>query len=334
MQFLKILLLYLLLLSTQLEASNPFAIHFPSKKELTVEDYTNIQNQLRSIDIKPLVDELYSEFSDSAEVNWVDFYLRCSKGLRQTLVSPEQGLFPQRKLEKIGDGGKRCIVCCVPYNSDYPSLVSTISQALQETGFNGYFYYLIGGFPNPTGIEAQFIGIPYCFKIFTMMEAQQLGFTSVLWIDSALMPLRNPDPLFEIIDKYGAYLSEENKTQNNKYIFPRTRLLLKELTGTDVFETTFIRTHAFGMKMDSDLSQKFIELYYQMLLSGLPFLSCFPEEFVFTAIAGREEFKDWKGHVMSNVLSEHPLKPTPILSFESPELSKKSGVFFYYRGHL
>jgi len=76
--------------------------------------------------------------------------------------------------------GDNCIVCCVPFNRIYPELVLSQVAALKETGFNGYYLYQIGGFPNPTGKEIRHVGVPHSFKIFMTLEAQRLGFSALL----------------------------------------------------------------------------------------------------------------------------------------------------------
>jgi hypothetical protein len=55
-----------------------------------------------------------------------------------------------------------------------------------------------------------------------------------------------------------------------------------------------VRSGVFGLMMDAPLVKKFIEEYYQCCSLGTPFLSCFPEEFVLTAIAGQEPYSSWK----------------------------------------
>ncbi|MBI2743858.1 MAG: hypothetical protein HYX48_08085 [Chlamydiales bacterium] len=322
---------------SSLGAESPFQINFPTKLELTREDYVDVQTQLRTIDLKPLIDELYEEYKSQGDVTYQDFFYRCTKGLRQTLIKPEQGHLPTTDLIKIGRGGGRCVVCCISYDSNYYNLVTSLAKALEKTGFNGYFYFRAGGFPNPTGQEIQYAGVPYCFKIFTMLEAYQLGFSSVLWIDSTMLPLRNPDLLFQIIESHGAFLFEEDISQNNRYILPFTRKVLQEQTGVDVFHTTYVRTLVFGLKMDTELAQRLIRSYYELVSMGTPFLSCFPEEFVLTAIIGQDPFKGWKGHVHHNkIIKKHKRKQKRhdyVLTFEPPNGVQQPIHFFYYRGH-
>ena len=56
-----------------------------------------------------------------------------------------------------------CIVSCAPYDGVRSVLLTSIPDALKRSGFNRYFYYRIGGFPNPTGKEIQYVGVSLLF---------------------------------------------------------------------------------------------------------------------------------------------------------------------------
>lgn len=125
-----------------------------------------------------------------------------------------------------------------------------------------------------------------------MLEAYQRGFTRVIWIDSAAVPLCNPKSLFDWFDQHPALIRGWPSPHDLwQYIFPRTRGLLKSLTGTDVLQTTYVNTIVFGLKMNSDLALALIKEYYYMAELGFPFLSCFPEEFVLTALLNQPHFR-------------------------------------------
>jgi hypothetical protein len=92
-----------------------------------------------------------------------------------------------------------------------------------------------------------------------MVEAHQLGFNNVLWVDAACVPLGDMHVLFDMIGTYGALLNwTDPYPVRRHYIFPQTRRLLKELTGTDVFESPYINTVVFGLKMNSPAVQRLI----------------------------------------------------------------------------
>lgn len=323
----KTLFTILLCLFANALQANPFLIDFPEKKELTTDDYIEVQKKIRAINILPLLQEMYVENIGLSSFD--DFKSRCTKALRQNFIDPEKNCFPQKKMVKIGKGGDNCIVNCCPYNMKYPELVNEIPKTLETLGFNGYFFYLVGGYPNPTGKEIKFAGVPYCFKIFMMLEAQQLGFSKVLWLDSAVLPLKDITPVFEKIQTNGCFLMHEMiPGYDQRYIFPKTRQLLKELTGKDIIGGRHISTQVFGLKMDAEKTKKFIADYYKMVELGTPFLSCYPEEFVYVSLFQQNE-KDWPSVPLFSVLRYQGSNDEK----KEAQLLKEQGFYFLLRHH-
>lgn len=307
-------------------SSNPFHIDFPVKKELTHEDYIEVQRLLRQIDLTPVMQENY--VNDPYYTTYEDLEQRISRGIRQVLIDPVKGFFPITRLAKIGKGSDMCFVCCVPFSAKYVPLLLSIPRTLDELGFNGYFYYRIGGYPNPTGEEIQYAGVPYAFKIFLMREAKNLGFNKVMWLDASMLPLRDPTPLFHHLEKHGSFILQfDNPHYNSIYIFPRTREELKQISSIDVVTKRHLTTQVFGLDMNAPHVEKFIESYYKYVALGTPFISCFPEENVFSAIMEQSP-ENWPG-----------IEHFSILRYQSTtdpwelDWCKKNGTFFYLRIH-
>ncbi len=318
------IILVLLLFFTYSHA-NPFRIDFPAKKEISDADYIEIQKQLRKIDLEPLLKQLYAP--DDC-ISFDRFFDRCSRGIKRVLIDPEKGLFPVVRLEKMGKGSDLCIVSCAPYDGVRSAMLARIPDALRATGFNGSFYYRLGGFPNPTGKEIQYVGVPYSFKIFMMLEAQQLGFDKVLWIDSACLPIQDPTPLFQWLDQAGIYYAARPPVFNNhRFLFPATIQILKDLTGIDVEKVRRIEAGIFGLKMNSSQAKSFIERYYQMVALGTPFLSGAPEEFVFSALIAKAGNSSWRP-------SPYPFLPDWGVGVpEEIAQAKREGFYFYHLYH-
>ena len=320
--------LLLLLVSCLFVHANPFSIDFPAKQELSHEDYLELQRQIRQIDIHPLLQTMYPE--NGSLTTFDDLAGRCTRGTRQTLIDPEKGFYPIRELVKIGRGGDRCIVCCGSFNGKYPSYIQSLIQGLREQDFNGYFFYMLGGWPNPTGKEIKYVAVPYSFKIFTMLEAYKLGFNNVLWIDAACYPLRNIDYLFTTIAKKGALLNwYPTPSDGWRYILPQTRDLLQQLTGTNVLNASYINTIVFGLKMNRPDVQELIKIYYECAELGTPFLSCFPEEWVLTAIISKKRFAHFREELPHALV--HGSRTNADNSPEEFEKVRKRGAFFYHR---
>jgi hypothetical protein len=308
------------------QCASPFLIDFPPKENLTHEDYIEVQNQLRAKNVDPIIEELYLPNTGLSTLD--DFKNRCKQGLNQVMIDPEKGLFPEWHLEKIGTGSDMCFVGYTSLNKLYPTLLKSISPALRELGFNGYFLYQIGGFPNPSGKEISYAGVPYTFKIAMMLEAKKLGFNKVIWIDASMQPLRDPSPLFAQIEETGSLLPEYyNLEYDRQRIFPKTVELLREKSGVDFAQMRHRCAGVFGLKMNTEKTEKFIENFYNYVEMGNPFLSCFPEEFVISSIMGQSP-KDWPSvshfSIFRYQTSEDPSEVKKM---------KEEGVYFYVRKH-
>jgi len=307
------------------EEANPFLIDFPVKQELSRADYMEVQALLRKIDLEPVLRENF--VADAQYTNFNDLEVRCCRGVKQVLIDPENNEFPVRHLEKIGNGGDSCIVCYVSLNPEYIARVKAIPEALREVGFNGYFLYQMGGYPNPTGKEIRYAGVPYAFKIFMMLEAKKLGFNKVIWLDSSLLPIKDPTPLFKKLEEEESLIVEfHNVPYNAQFIFPKTKELLHKLTGIDVVNQRHISTAVLGLKMDTKKVEKFVSSYYDMVERGTPFISCFPEEFVFSSIIEQSP-KDWPGISLFSVMSFQSTADPK----EVADLKAEQNIFFYLR---
>jgi hypothetical protein len=283
---------------------NPFRINIEDKESYTVEDYKEIQRKLREKidDVKNLANSLYPtnyELREKKE-NLTDFLTKC---LKQNFLIEESDNYPLEHLIKIGDGGdnKSCIVTCSIYpvinkndTSHISNLVKKIPHQLAKVGYNGSFLWFEGKYPNPTGKEMKFAGVPYAFKIFMMLEAYKRGFTKVIWIDSACYPLNSPKPLFDELEKRDAIFQifDENFFGNNsEFMYPKTYEILNNFTGRNVSQGLKVNSIVFGLNMESKDVKSFISEYYELVTLGLPFLSRFPEEIVFTSLFNQPKYQ-------------------------------------------
>jgi hypothetical protein len=145
-----------------------------------------------------------------------------------------------------------------------------------------------------------------------------------------LLPLRSPTPFFAWIENTGCFFRGSFTSPSNarEFIFPATLQALQNLTGSDVLNSIYLDTPVFGFKMDTDQAQKLIEEYYRCVEAGTPFLSCFPDGFVLSALLNKPELSLWKPVPCDKLLAP----------FESENLSpinverlKKEGYFFAQR---
>jgi hypothetical protein len=315
---------------------NPFLIDIPDQEEYTIDDYVNIQTQLNKKNIDHIIENFYSTRNKFYSVK--DFKSRIKKGITQTLINLDDKMLPTQHLYKIGTGGnnRNCFVCCTPFtdatnengNSRY-NASKQILTSLENTGFNGYFYLFNGGFPNPTGTEMKFAGVPYCFKIFMMLEAEKKGFDKVIWIDSGCYALNNPEALFDILYKDDAVMRTVNYNNNyNAMVFQNTIKMLNSITKCNLHNAIYIETIVFGLNMQSIHVKEFIKEYYDMVRQGYPFFSIFPEEIVFSALFQKEEYK---GLITRDYSIQSKLKIHETIMNETQ--AKNDGYYFHHKDY-
>lgn len=322
--------IFSLLLPLQLLA-NPFKIDFPEKQELTNEDYEEIQSKLRALNIQPSFENFFpNPLPKKTFFPWAssiatkeDFFRRICKATTQVLIDKKHT--PIQKLVQIGKGGDNCLVCYASWNGQYADFIQGMPEQLEKTGFNGYFFYRIGGFPNPTGKEIQYCGVPYCFKIFALLEAQKLGFSKVLWFDCAFTPLKDPTPLFDWIEKEGSFIKTHESFK--KFILPKTKEYIEQVTGVDVLRAKYVSAQVIGFDLRKPFVQDFIKEYYKLVEMGFPFFSCFPEEYVFSSIVGQKP-ELWKSQPFTNLVF-----PENKLRGKNVSWAQQEGYFFLQRNH-
>jgi hypothetical protein len=310
---------------------NPFLIDIEDKEEYDFNDYIRIQNLLQEKNLDSFLESLYPE--EKMRTSCDEMKRRSSKGISQKIVDISNNILPEKQLFKVGNGGngKNCVVSCKPLFIDRYNTSETILQSLEEVGFNGHFLLLRGGFPNPTGTEMKYAGVPYCFKIFMMMEAKKMGFERVIWIDSVCYAVNNPDRLFEVVGEDDAIFRAfppncfAPDTCVN-IIYPKTVQLLSKLVDRDIRNDSNVNSIVFGLNLASPKMLQFVNEYYEMVKLGLPFLSGFPEEIVFTSIFNKPEYN----YVFKNRGEMYKLYIHD--SYLNKNAAKNGGYFFVQRG--
>jgi hypothetical protein len=307
---------------------NPFLLDIEDKETYDFQDYLQIQEKLQEKNLDAFLESLYPEETMRTPLD--EMKRRTCKGIRQQIIDLSSNEVPTIQLFKVGNGGdsKNCIICCKPLFVNRYDSSESILQSLEEVGFNGHFMLLAGGFPNPTGTEMKYAGVPYSFKIFMMLEAKKRGFEKVLWIDSVCSPLNNPEPLFELLERDDAIFRAFSPNYFapdtcKNIVFPRTIELLSQIVQRDIRNDTNVNSIVFGMNLMSSKMIQFIEEYYEMVKLGLPFLSCFPEEIVFTSLFNKPEYQ----YVFKNSHESHRLYIHEL--HLSKEDAKNHGYFFY-----
>jgi len=310
---------------------NPFLLPLEEKQEYSWEDYIEIQSLLeeKKTCLEALLQDLYpvQGMRTSAE----EMHRRCMRGLTQHLVDPNNQETPIIQHFTVGTGGDCCFVCCTPLGNDRCQHSQTIIESLEKVGFNGHFLLLNGGFPNPSGIEMKYVGVPYSFKIFMMLEAEKRGFQKVIWIDAACYAVNHPQHLFDHLTNHDAVFRwfPPNIFQTNtcdNIVYPIIVDQFNQCFERDIRNDKNVNSIVFGLNFASDKIQEWIKKYYQMVEKGWPFLSSFPEEIVFTALFNSPEYE----YVFSPLESWH--KQLYINEhYLSAETASQHGYYFLQR---
>jgi hypothetical protein len=318
----------------KLKNENPFLIDIQDKQEYSTEDYINIQKQLNSKNITTILETLYDPHCNGF-YDFNDFKKRVSRGITQKIIDIDSNLLPTKQLYKIGNGGnnRNCFVCCTPLSHDtnddsrfYSS--QKILKSLEDVGFNGHFYLFNGGFPNPTGTEMKYAGVPYCFKIFMMLEAEKLGFDKVIWIDSGCYALNNPEDLFTILYNNDVVFKTIDKNNYNAMVLKKTNEILNQFTSTTLVSSSlYVETIVFGFNLSSINIKNIIKEYYEMVKIGWSFFSIFPEEIVLSALFNKPEYKGLiNSSTQNNKLQIHEKNM-------SEDIAKNSGFYFHHKDY-
>ena len=281
---------------------NPFELdNIPDKFEYTNDELIEIQKklELKKEDVVNLIKTNYLTNDENYKFGLDIVIDRCSKGVCQKLIDNENNIYPSREIYTIGNGGnhKECIVCCTTHISNNRSeKAKQIKQSLENVGYNGHFYLFQGGFPTPRGFEMKYAAVPYCFKIFMMLEAEKLGFEKVIWVDSACCAVNNPQRLFDILETDDAIFRQFFPYTNGiptyeNSVFKPTIELINNITKRNLVNSINVCSVVFGLNLNSQNIKNFINEYYEMVKLGTPFLSYFPEEVVISSIFNKEEYK-------------------------------------------
>lgn len=280
--------------------SNPFLLDIEKIDNPTEMDYKRLQQKLIDLYIKKYCEDFYIE-EKKINTNLMDKELFLSRTLRAAnavIIDKEKNLFPSKKLKKINAGGDTCVVCCIPFNANYVDMLEQQIKGLENTGYQGFHLAFIGAYPNPTGNELKYAAVPYCFKIFSILEAAKLGFKKIIWLDAAYMPLKSINFIQKELELDGVFYTHLPpggfKFRDGKDRIPNaTKQLFIRLLGVDPCAVNYVVAAVMGFNVEDPLFEEMAKDYYKLVDLGTPFLSHNPEEFVLSAILGQPKFFRW-----------------------------------------
>lgn len=185
--------------------------------------------------------------------------------------------FHVRFFNNDSDNKENCIVTYVSFHQVYIDSLNDLINQLDKIGFNGHLIYRIGGWPLTEENSLELFDVPYAFKIFSILEAQKLGYKNCLWLDACFYPLKPLDPIFKHIDEYGVFIRPMHGYNSTGHIQEFATLALGDVSLSEFLKFTPVVTNAIGFDLKSARGKEILDLWLTMAKNKLGFLSHIPE---------------------------------------------------------
>lgn len=277
-------LLFLLCLSSAHSYQDPQLDHLWNGicdlKHPTLEDYQRIQHYFLN-GRRPNLD-LYLSQKQNGHAKFCRMF-----DLKLIGDQGELPLFERHCFGVDEEDKQRCILLYASYNGIYPEKVRRLLLEIEESGYRGHLLLRIGGFPNTPNGGLRIAHIPYAFKVAFLKEAQLLGYTQVLWLDSALHPLTDLSPIFDTIAQEGHFLLTVGSLEDN---LPSHHPDAAGFLGIDVAmysQIPHLAAAAIGLNMADPRSLRLLSDWYRATEAVAPYMTLFPEELSLSIIAWR-----------------------------------------------
>lgn len=107
---------------------------------------------------------------------------------------------------------------------------------------------------------------PYAFKVYAMEYARSLGYTTVLYIDSSLYPVKNCDEMFDYIESNGHLMQKAGhmfRTWSDDKCRAYFKITPEELQNVELYSAGFT-----GLDFTNERSAEFFAQWKQSMLDG------------------------------------------------------------------
>lgn len=159
---------------------------------------------------------------------------------------------------------KRAIVSMANERGNYIPALNRLSASL-EGNFDGDFFGFIGeesiGAPLHTDV-------PYGFKLYAIQKAIELGYTSILWLDSSCYAIKDLSPVFESIEKDGMVFQEAGHMLGTWSTDEQLRYF--GITRDEAMNIPMIGNAGFlGFDFNNPIAVRFFELWNEAMEAGM-----------------------------------------------------------------
>ncbi|MCH9614563.1 MAG: hypothetical protein SP1CHLAM54_14760 [Chlamydiia bacterium] len=199
---------------------------------------------------------------------------------------------------------KKCVITYASLNRNYAEGVHRMKRQLKNVGFDGHLLYMIGGWPNIEEGDLELIDVPYAFKVAFFRAAKRMGYEQVLWLDSAIKPVKSLDPVFDSIQKTGFFLQG-----NDSEILTMVHKATLGYFGISCEEASHYRmmnSGLFGLDLSKQKPNMVLDEWYKAAKSRDGFYSPLPDQIALSLILNKNkltkyEFAPCKTHVKRDI---------------------------------
>jgi hypothetical protein len=158
---------------------------------------------------------------------------------------------------------KICIISC-GVNGWYAKGVERLERSLNFVGFPGDIITWKDTYPPGSHPHEE---VPYYFKIAAFEWALYRGYTHIVWCDSSFWSIRNPMPLFDLINDQGYYMFSTGynlaQTTNDNTLFSLG------LSRDEIEPHTEWATGCVGLNFENPTARNLYKLWKEYMDKGL-----------------------------------------------------------------
>lgn len=97
---------------------------------------------------------------------------------------------------------------------------------------------------------------PYAFKVYAILEAIQRGYQQVIWADASILPIRDLDPVWHLLETRGYWISENPPGTCGEWTSDAALPLLG-INREQAFQIPQVVGTAFGLNLDFTIARDF-----------------------------------------------------------------------------
>lgn len=199
---------------------------------------------------------------------------------------------------------KKCVITYASLNRNYKEGVYRLKRQLKNIGFDGHLLYMVGGWPNVEEGDLELIDVPYAFKVAFFRAAKRMGYEEVLWLDSAIKPIKSLDPIFDCIQKTGFFL--QGNGAKILTMVHRATLDYFDISCEEASNYRMINSGLLGLDLSQKQPNMVLEAWYKAAKSRDGFYSPLPDQVALSLILNKNglikyECAPCKTHVKQDI---------------------------------